>query len=148
MTPAGDAPGSPPPPPRRLSVPDRPRPASPGDEVSRLVASLLAAKGVLTAVSALAVMAVLPWVTASLRTAVAESGAALPPALAWTLERPWILYALALEAFVSGVCMVVTRRGRWIHLALSSVTLAALVLFLGLCLLAIVRSMADRAVGA
>ena len=105
-------------------------------------------KGALTAGSALAVMAVLPWVTASLRTAVAETGAALPPALAWTLDRPWILYALALEALISGVFMVVTSRGRWIHLALSSLSLAGLVLFLGFCLMGIVRSMADRAVGA
>jgi hypothetical protein len=145
VTPTGEPPGAPPPPPRRVSGSLR---GHGGGEIHRLFSGLFAAKGVLTAGSALAVMAVLPWVTASLRTAVAETGATLPPALAWTLDRPWILYALALEALVSGVCMVVTSRGRWIHLVLSSVSLAGLVLFLGFCLLGIVRSMADRAVGA
>ena len=112
-----------------------------------MLGAMFAFKGVFTAVSALAVMVILPWVTASIRTAVSESGATIPPVLAWPLERTWILHAIAAVALVSGVCMVATRRGRWIHLAVSTVALAALVLFLALCLLAIVRSMTDAATG-
>lgn len=145
MTPTGESPVPPPPPPRRrIPVPAPP----PAGVAGHLVSRLFAVKGVFTAVSAVAVMAVLPWVTDSLRTAVAETGTSLPPVLAWTLDRPWILFLLAAEALISGICMVLTRRGRVIHLTLSSLTLAALVLFLGLCLMVIVRSMAAVATGA
>ena len=106
---------------------------------------LFAAKGVLTAVSALAALVVLPWITSSIRTSVAETGATMPAALAWTLERPWLLYALAVVALVSGACMVVTPRGRMIHLVLSTLSLLALVLFLGVSLMMIVRSVAAAA---
>jgi hypothetical protein len=112
-----------------------------------MLGAMFAFKGVFTAASALAVMIILPWVTASLRTAVSESGATIPPVLAWTLERTWILHAIAAVAPVSGVCMVATRRGRWIHLAISTLALAGLVIFLALCFMALLRSVTDAATG-
>lgn len=144
MTASGDTPGPPPPPPRRRPTVPSPRPVP---EINRILGPLFAAKGVLTAASALAVMAVLPWITTSLRTAIAETGATVPAAVAFVLERPWILFAFALQALASGVLMVVTRRGRAVNLAFSSVSLLVLVLFLGLSLMIIVRSIAGAAAG-
>lgn len=147
MTAPGESPLPPasPPPPRRRTVPVTPRPSGDGP---RIVGTLFVVKGILTAVSALAVMAVLPWITTSLRTTAAETGANLPAAMAFTLDRPWILFAVALVAFVSGVLMAATRRGRIVHFLVSTVALTGLVLFLGLALMILIRSVAGVATGA
>ena len=142
MTSPGDAPSRPPPPPRRRPVPT---PVVTPSDTGRLFNALFATKGILTAVSAVAVMAVLPWVTGSLKTAIAETNATLPPAFAWVLERPWVLYLLALQALNSGVLMVAVRRGRMINLVLSTLSLLVLILFLGVSLMMIVRSVAAAA---
>ena len=142
MTSTGDAPSRPQPPPRRRPVPAS---AEVSGDANRLFSALFATKGVLTAASALAVMLVLPWVTGSLKTAIAETNATLPPAFAWVLERPWVLYLVAVQALVSGVLMVAFRRGRMLHLVLSTLSLLALVLFLGVSLMMIVRSVAAAA---
>ena len=109
--------------------------------------TLFVTKGILTAASALAVMVVLPWVTSSIRTGIAETGITVPAAVSFLLERPWILFALAVQAFISGVLMAVTRRGRLVHFALSTLSLTGLVLFLGLSLMIIIRSVAGVATG-
>ncbi len=142
MTAPVEAPSRPPPPPRRRPVP---APVEATNDTSRLFNALFVTKGVLTAASALAVMLVIPWVTGSLETAIAESNATLPPAFAWVLARPWVLYLVALQALVSGVLMVAVRRGRMLNLVLSTISLLALVLFLGVSLMMIIRSVAAAA---
>lgn len=144
MTDPGETPAMPPPP-RRRPGPISPRAVSP--EPQRIVGTLFITKGILTAASALAVMAVLPWIISSIRTGLAETGVTVPAAVSFLLERPWILFGLAVQAFISGVLMAVTRRGRWIHFVASTVSLTGLVLFLGLSLMIIIRSVAGVATG-
>jgi len=123
-------PPPPPPPPRR----------SPAGSPDRLFATLFAVKGVLTVLSALAVLAVLPWTLGALRDASDRADAPLPAWIAAILARPWIVALAALPAVVSGAFLVFSPRHRILHLVVSSLSLVAVAAFLAAAVVILVRA--------